>query len=98
MGVQEMYYAIGIAGLPSDVAEKLTEASLQFPSVPGKATIMPAHGDFQPSGRTVAVTILFARTAPIMIDDKDVDVVLKLDEKEYRTKFILKDMVFNGKL
>jgi hypothetical protein len=95
MTVEENYYAIGITGLPADMAQKLTEASLR---IANKPEIQPAKGDFQSRGRTVDVMVLFARTSPITADDKEVEVVLKLGDAEVGAKFPLKDMVYNGKL
>lgn len=95
MTVEENFYAIGITGLPADIAEKLTEASLR---IADKPEIKPAKGDFQSRGRTVDVMILFARTTPITVEDKEVEVVLKVGDAEVPGKFPLKDMVYNGKL
>lgn len=95
MAVQEEYYAIGVTGLPADMAQKLTEASLR---VANKPEIEPSKGDFQSRGRTVDIMILFPRTNPIAIEDNEVEVILKLNEAEIGKKFPLKDMVYNGKL
>ena len=91
----EMYYAIGLTGLTPDTAKKLTEAALRLPDKP---QIDPANANFQPSGRTVDVMILFPRTKPITVEDKEVEVILKLDGVEIGKKFPLKDMVYKGKL
>lgn len=95
MTVEEKYYAIGITGLPADMAQKLTEASLRLPNKP---EINPANANFQSRGRTVDVMILFPRTNPITVDDKEVEVILKLGSVEIGKKFPLKDMVYKGKL
>lgn len=95
MSVQEEYYVIGVTGLPADIAQKLTEASLR---VANKPEIEPAKGDFQSRGRTVDVMILFPRTNPISVEDKEVELILKLNDAEIGKKFPLKDMVYNGKL
>ena len=95
MSTQEQYYAVGITGLPADMAQKLTEAALR---VPDKEEIKPARGDFQPRGATVDVMILFSRAKPVTAEDKEVEVILKLDGVEIGKKFPLNEMVFNGKL
>jgi hypothetical protein len=95
MGVEEQYYALGLTGLPSDLAGKLTEAALR---VPNKPEIRPAKGDFQDRGRMMDVMILFSRASPIVVDDKEVEVILKLDGVEIGKKFPLNEMLFNGKL
>ncbi len=95
MGTEEEYYAIGITGLPADRSDDLTEVSLK---VENKAVIKPTNGSFQPRGRTVDVMVIFPRTAPIIIDDGQVEVILKLGSEEMGTKFLLKDMVYKGKL
>jgi hypothetical protein len=95
MGVEEQYYAIGVTGLPADLAQKLTEAALRVANNP---EIRPAKGDFQDRGRTVDVMILFSRSSPVLVEDKEVEVVLKLDGVEITRRFPLNEMVFNGKL
>jgi hypothetical protein len=95
MSTEEQYYAVGITGLPADMAQKLTEAALR---VPDKEEIKPARGDFQPRGATVDVMILFSRAKPVTTEDKEVEVILKLDGVEIGQKFPLIDMVFNGRL
>lgn len=95
MAVEEKYYAIGITGLSADMAGKLTEASLRLPDKP---EIDPANANFQSRGQTVDVMILFPRANPITVDDKEVEVILKLGGVEIGTKFPLKDMIYKGKL
>jgi hypothetical protein len=41
---------------------------------------------------------IFPRTDPITLDDKEVELDLKLGTMEAKRKFNLKDMVYNGKL
>jgi hypothetical protein len=95
MDVEEQYYAVGITDLPASVAALLTEATLR---IPNKPDIPPAKGDFQSRGRMVDVMILFSNAIPLTVDDKEVEVVLKLDGAEFGKKFPLSEMVFNGKL
>jgi hypothetical protein len=95
MADKEDYYAIGVTGIPKDLAKELTEGWLK---IPGKPDIQPAKGDFQDRGRSVDVMILFARANPITVADKEVSVVLKFSGKDVALTFPLNDMVFNGKL
>jgi hypothetical protein len=95
MADKEDYYAIGVTGIPKDLARQLTEAWLK---IPGKPDIQPAKGDFQDRGRSVDVMILFARANPITADDKEVSIVLKISGTEFTQKFPLNAMMFNGKL
>jgi hypothetical protein len=92
---KEDYYAIGVSGIPKDLARQLSEAWLK---IPGKPDIQPSKGDFQDRGRTVDLMILFARANPITLADKEVEVVLKISGNDIAKKFPLNEMVFNGKL
>jgi len=92
---KEDYYAIGVTGIPKDLARQLTEGWLK---IPGKPDIQPAKGDFQDRGRTVDLMILFPRANPITLGDKEVEVVLKLAGNDITKKFPLNEMVINGKL
>jgi len=92
---QEDYYAIGVTGIPRDLARQVTEGWLK---IPGKPDIQPAKGDFQDRGSSVDLMILFPRANPIAIGDKEVEFVLKLSGNDIVKKFPLNEMVFNGKL
>jgi hypothetical protein len=92
---KEDYYAIGVTGIPKDLARQLTEAWLK---IPGKPDIQPAKGDFQDRGRTVDLMILFSNATPITAADKEVEVALKLSGTDITKKFPLNEMMFNGKL
>ena len=92
---KEDYYAIGVTGIPKDLARQLTEVWLK---IPGKPDIQPAKGDFQDRGRTVDLMVLFPRANPIALGDKEVEVVLKVSGSDIAKKFPLNEMVFNGKL
>ena len=102
MEAQEDVYAIGLSGLPTDMVEDVIhniEQVKQSSLNPAKKpTIALADLDFQPRGRTTDVLFLFARTNPILVEDTEVEVILKLGTFEARRKFNLKDMVYNGKL
>ena len=63
-------------------------------SIKGKQPIVPEV--LQPSGSSAI--FLFPKTIAIDMDDKEVEFSTKLGQTQVRTKFKLKDMVFNGKL
>jgi hypothetical protein len=102
MAAHEEVYAIGLIGLPTDMVEDVIhniEQVKQSTLNPAKKpTIALADLDFQPRGRTTDVLFLFARTNPILVEDTEVEVILKLGTFEARRKFNLKEMVYNGKL
>ena len=49
-------------------------------------------------GRTGNVSFLFPRTTTFSAEDKEMVFSTKFDKTGVKTKFKLKDMVFNGKL
>jgi hypothetical protein len=64
----------------------------------GKRTL-PAKGmDVQTRAQSADVVILFPRTEPITLDDKEVEVEVKFGPVQAKRKFTLKEMVYNGKL
>jgi len=63
-------------------------------SIKGKEPIVPT--DLQSGGATAV--FLFPKTVAIDMDDKEVEFSTKLGQTIVKTKFKLKDMVFNGKL
>ena len=95
MSAKDTFYAISITGLAVEKSEALTEVSLK---IENKPVIKPASGNFQRRGSTVDVMVMFPRAEPITADDKEVEVILKIGTDEIGTKFLLKDMVYNGKL
>jgi hypothetical protein len=95
----QKYYAILVTGLPGRMGrggDEMKEALLKNTSlnIKGKEPIAPA--DLQ-SGGTAAM-FLFPKTVAIDLDDKEVEFSTKLGQTIVKTKFKLKDMVFNGKL
>ncbi len=99
----EKYYGILVSGLPGGSGrggEKMKEALLKNTtlSVKGKDAIQVA--DIQTGGneQKPVVLFLFPRTAPLTVDDKEVEFSTRLGPIIVRQKFHLKDMVFNGKL
>jgi hypothetical protein len=95
----QKYYVIVVSGIPGRMGRgsaEMKEALMKNSSlaIKGKEPIAPE--DIQ-SGGTTAV-FLFPKTVAIDMDDKEVEFSTKLGQQIVKTKFRLKDMVFNGKL
>jgi hypothetical protein len=94
-------YVIVVTGMPTRMArtvqnpELLKQSSLKIGK---KAPIAPKGFDFQARTQSVDIIFVFPKTAPIVADDKEVEVVLKLGQVEVKKKFNLKDMIYDGKL
>lgn len=63
-----------------------------------KPPIMLENAEITPRGQTADVLFFFPRTDPIVDADKEIEVVLRLGQLDFKKKFTLKNMVFNGKL
>jgi len=100
---EQKFYGILVSGLPGRALranEGIKAALLENTtlSVKGKDPIHPT--DLQTGGneQKPVVFFMFPKTAPISVDDKDVEFTTRLGAILVRQKFHLKDMVFNGKL
>jgi hypothetical protein len=94
-------YVIVVSGLPARMARLIQDpARLNRSTLKAgkKAPISPKAVDFQSRTQSVDVLFIFPKTDPITLDDKDVELDLKLGTIEAKRKFSLKDMVYNGKL
>jgi hypothetical protein len=94
-------YVIVLSGVPVNlarVAQNPTTLNQSALKIGKKAPISPKGFNFQPHAQTVDVIYVFPKTTPIVADDKEVEVVLKLGPIEAKKKFTLKDMIYNGKL
>jgi hypothetical protein len=99
----QKYYAILLTGLPGRSVrtnDKMKEALLQNTtlSVKGKDPILALDVQSGANDQKPVLVFLFPKTAPLSIDDKDVEFSTRLGPLVVRQKFHLKDMVFNGKL
>ncbi|PYS25871.1 MAG: hypothetical protein DMG11_21980, partial [Acidobacteria bacterium] len=56
----------------------------------GKRTIALAAADFQQRTQTVDLFLVFPRTEPLLVEDRDVEVIVQLGQLEARKKFNLK--------
>jgi hypothetical protein len=94
-------YVIVVTGVPTGLARTLQNPALLEKTTirAGKKPPVAARGmDVQPHQRSVDLIYVFPKTQPIMADDKEVEIVLKLGQIETKKKFNLKEMVYNGKL
>ena len=100
LGQEEKEYVIVVSGLPERLAATVRNSSQLQRSVlkTGKRTIALAAADFQQRTQTVDLFLVFPRTEPLLVEDRDVEVIVQLGQLEARKKFNLKDMVYKGKL
>ncbi len=77
---------------PAQFAERLQASTSIIRK--GKSPMMPAEVKLTNG----AVVFLFSREIPITLDDKEIEFVTKLGPLEFRRKFRLKEMVYEGEL
>jgi hypothetical protein len=97
------FYLVLISGLPGRALhgnDKMKESLLQSTSliVKGKDPIQPTDVQTGGNEQRPVVLFIFPKTAPLSLDDKDVEFSTKLGTIVVKQKFHLKDMMFNGKL
>lgn len=97
------FYLVMVSGLPGRALhgnDKMKESLLQSTSliVKGKDAIQAT--DLQTGGneQRPLVLFMFPKTAPLSLDDKDVEFSTRLGTIVVKQKFHLKEMMFNGKL
>lgn len=101
---EETTYVVVLSGLPSMMLagpeERWKSALLRQTglSVKGKGTLAPSEVQITPNNKMIDVYFSFPRTAPLSLDDKEVEFSTRIGPSAVRSKFRLKDMVFNGKL
>jgi len=64
----------------------------------GKEALHPEDVQFAPTEKSLLIVFLFPKTAPIALEDKEVEFATRLGPMEFKRKFKLQDMVFGGKL
>jgi hypothetical protein len=67
-------------------------------SVKGKDPIKPMEVQMGGTARAIEIVLIFPKTTPLTLDDKEVEFSTKLADLPLKSKFRLKDMAFNGKL
>lgn len=101
---QETTYLIVVSGVPpmmmAGPQEQLKSAlkSQTALSVKGKGILAPSEVQITPNNKLVDVYLSFPRIAPLTLDDKEVEFSTRIGPSAVRSKFRLKDMVFNGML
>ena len=94
-------YVLVVSGVPTNMAraiqvEVAKRSTIRFGKKP---PLEPKGVDMQAPGNSAEIIFAFPKTQEITADeDKEVEVILKLDMVEVKKKFNLKDMVYNGKL
>jgi hypothetical protein len=100
---EQKFYAILVSGLPGRAlrgSDKMKDELKKNTSllVKGKDPIQPADLQMGGNEQRAVVLFLFPKTAPLSLDDKEVEFSTKLGPIMVKQKFHLKDMVFSGKL
>jgi hypothetical protein len=101
---EDKEYVIALAGLPLRAArtspDKL-KASLKSKTAlrrKGKDPIEPLSIDVKQSGQAFALIFRFPKKDAITLDDKEVEFTCQMGPAQFKRKFKLKDMVFEGNL
>jgi hypothetical protein len=93
-------YVVALIGLPSRMVQAAAQGLKEGSSlvVKGKDPIMAGNVQANQRGAATDVYIVFPKTAPLTLEDKEVQFNCKLGRTEIQKKFKLKDMVIQGKL
>jgi hypothetical protein len=96
----EESYVIIVSGIPNGMARTIQNSELEKSvlRIGRKAPIVAKSINIQPRPQSVEVVYAFPKSAPIVAEDKEVEVDLWLGPAEAKKKFSLKEMVYNGKL
>ena len=98
---EQQEYVIVVSGVPARMARAIQESERTKESnlkIGKKAPLAPKNIELQTRQQTVDVFLAFPKNEPITLDDKEVELDLKLGVMQAKKKFSLKDMVYNGKL
>jgi hypothetical protein len=101
---EETHYVIEVFGLPAQMAtmgpERLAEELQLTASLNrnGKRPISPVEIEVPPHGEHLALTFRFPRTDPITLADKQVEFFSTAAPFEFKQKFKLKSMLYDGSL
>lgn len=94
-------YVVVVSGIPARLARLVQNPDLLNRStlkIGKREPVLPRSVDFQTRTQTVEVYFSFPKMNPITLEDKEVEVDLKLGTMEAKRKFNLKELVYNGKL
>jgi hypothetical protein len=101
LGTEPVEYVVVVSGIPARLARVVQNPDLLNRSslkIGKREPVPPKNFDFQTRTQSVDVYFFFPRTNPITLEDREVEVDLKLGTMEAKRKFNLKDLVYNGKL
>jgi hypothetical protein len=94
-------YVVVVSGIPARMNRlvqdpaRLKQSSLRIGK---RAAVAPKSVDLETHTQTLDLFFVFPKGEPITLEDKEVELDLKLGAAEAKRKFSLKDMVYNGKL
>ena len=100
----ETTYVVEVSGVPPMMMaapqEQLKSAlkNQTALSVKGKGSLAPSDVQITPDNKMVDIYFSFPRAAPLTLDDREVEFSTRIGPSGVRSKFRLKDMVFNGML
>jgi len=97
----ETRYVIVVSGVPANIGRAAQQSEVPQQStlkIDKKDPIHPMAAHFEAHGQTMEIFLAFPRTTPIVLEDNEVEVNVRLGTFDAKKKFKLKDMVFNGKL
>lgn len=96
---QETGYIWSVSGLPPQMAKADPAELKAFLKPKGKPPIQAQEIRPDASGGLVSLFLFFPRAGnPITLEDREVEVLVKLPRGDVRRVFKLKDMVYEGKL
>ena len=92
-------YVVSVYGLPARFGGATENVKAQTSlKIGSRSPLGPEEALAQVSGNTLILGFVFPRDVPIVLEDKDVEFVMKVGTLEIKKKFALKEMVFHGKL
>lgn len=98
----ESHYVVTVSGFPARMARMAENPAWIQQSAflirKNKPALGAEHVQVNPTEKALNLHLLFPRTDPIMLEDKNVDLKLVLGRIEVKRKFKLKDMLFDGDL
>ena len=110
---EEEFYVVAVSGFPYDMGTILRKSEAVMAGTVlkrKKGSILPVQSAVErraafvdEKGKTIWQTgldllLFFPKSANITVEDKDVELIVKVGQFELKKKFKLKDMVINGKL